>query len=291
MHDQVYLLYREFEATFKHGNRFPHSLSAQFPKVLGHYLGRGPVIHHLVDNASQPHDARYFISRTREHGATYFSYDDVRPDDCNFVRSHDFVSLFHNNFAKARLEACDAGDCFFDLPPMILFDGKIILALPFWNRTREYYDDQVRDLFPYTQIITPDGFDLPDGPRISLTGFCDIPKGNRKYYIKYAGNDVALNWGSKGVYYAASLSGSKCRGLLRRVEADYGKKRYWIIQEAHRYPESISVMTRDKTKVDLESYAKFSGFYGPNGLMGIMVMHKRFHKVHGSPDTALSIVT
>lgn len=35
---------------------------------------------------------------------------------------------------------------------------------------------------------------------------------------------------------------------------------------------------------------KWSGFYGPDGLMGVLVMHKHFSKVHGSEDTVMSIV-
>jgi hypothetical protein len=42
--------------------------------------------------------------------------------------------------------------------------------------------------------------------------------------------------------------------------------------------------------VDLVAHPKFSAFYGPGGLMGILVLEKQAHKVHGSSQTIMSIV-
>ena len=234
---------------------------------------------------------RYFIQRTRRQGARYFSYDrGVSPADCNFVRSHDFITLPHHNFFADRMERCNQGQVFFDLPPSNLFDGKIILAWPFWEKTRSWYSDEVRSLFPHAGIIRPDGIALEGGERISLEEFCRIPQRKREFYIKYAGTDINMNWGSKSVYLASTFSQVQCRKLLDTILADGRRHRHWIVQRAIRQKETASVVSLDGTLVDSEAYSKLSGFYGPDGLMAILVMQKCNHKVHGSSETIMSIV-
>ncbi len=190
------------------------------------------------------HGMRYFIQRTRRQGARYFSYDrGVSPADCNFVRSHDFITLPHHNFFADRMERCNQGQVFFDLPPSNLFDGKIILAWPFWEKTRSWYSDEVRSLFPHAGIIRPDGIELEGGERISLEEFCRIPQRKREFYIKYAGTDINMNWGSKSVYLASTFSQVQCRKLLDTILADGRRHRHWIVQRAIRQKETASVVS------------------------------------------------
>jgi len=289
--EEILTLYRNNERVFGPRRHFRDSLAAGFATALRRYLERPPLVHHLLDNASRPHGMRYFIQRTREHGVKYFTFDrGVTPQECNFVRSHDFVTLPHHNFFTTRMERCNRGEVFFDLSPSALFDCKIIMSWPFWSRTRDWYDDGIRALFPFTSLIERDGFMLPDGDWISLGDFCQRSAGQRDYYLKYAGSDIALNWGSKGVFLASDLSSVRLRKLIESIVENGERRRYWIIQESLRHRDEVSAFGRDGTPFATKTYSKFSGFYGPDGLMGILVMQKFSPKVHGSPDTIMSVV-
>jgi hypothetical protein len=289
--EQLRQLYCDNESVFGSPKYFKDSLATSFTKSLKNHLGTEPHIHHLVDNASRPHGIRYFIQRTRREGAKYFSYDrGVSPSDCNFIRSHDFVTLPHHNFFDDRMEQCNQGRVFFDLPPSSLFDGKIILAWPFWEKTRGWYSDEVRSLFPYANIIHPDGIELEGGEHISIDEFCRIPQRKREFYVKYAGTDIGINWGSKSVFLASTFSQVKCRELMETIIEGRQRNRYWIVQQAIRQKEQVCGLGLDGGLFEAEAYSKLSGFYGPAGLMAILAMQKCNHKVHGSPDTIMSIV-
>ena len=77
------------------------------------------------------------------------------------------------------------------MPPIALFDQKLLLALPFWNQTRAFYGDEVRGLFPYTDILTPQGITLEDGSLVRIEKFSRLPCRRRAYFLKYAGADVS----------------------------------------------------------------------------------------------------
>lgn len=289
--EQLRQLYSDNDNAFGSPRHFQDSLAAGFTRSLRKYLGTEPRIHHLVDNASRPHGMRYFIQRTRMQGAKYFSYDrGVSPSDCNFVRSHDFITLPHHNFFADRMKRCDQGKVFFDLPPSNLFDGKIILAWPFWKETRTWYTDEVRGLFPYTTVIRPDGIDLENGEHISIEEFCRIPQRQREYYIKYAGSDININWGSKSVFLASTFSQVTCRQLMETILHDNQRNRHWILQQAVRHREPVVAFDPEGDLIEADAYTKFSGFYGPDGLMAILAMQKCSHKVHGTSETIMSVV-
>lgn len=291
MTEEILTLYRNNPRTFGSSQHFGESLAWSFAETLRRQIGQSPIVHHLADNASRPHGARYFMQRTREHGIRYYSYDrDITPQDCNFIRSHDFITLPHHNFFVERMQRCEQGHVSFDLPPSALFDGKIILAWPFWQKTQQFYDDQIRALFPFTTVIQADGLELPDGKRVTLQEFFAIPRPQRNYFLKYAGTDIAINWGSKSVFLASTLSNPQCEELLKTILQDTQRGRRWILQEAFEHRESVSALSRDGGEVETDAHSKFSGFYGPSGLMGILVMQKASHKVHGSSDTIMSAV-
>jgi hypothetical protein len=62
------------------------------------------------------------------------------------------------------------------------------------------------------------------------------------------------------------------------------------MQSAVRKSEDLPFVDRNGAAQQASGYVKYSGFYGPAGLMGILVMHKNFRKVHGSQDTVMSVV-
>jgi len=288
--DQLYHLYKYYSSIFGDCVSFPNSLSENFSNALKQYMGTVPLVHHLTDNSSIPNDMRFFIQQTRKYGVKYYTYDkDITPYNCNFVRSHAFAGLWADNYFLERLARYKAGNLNYDLPPTILFDEKMLYMLPFWHKTRHYYSDQIRDMFPYTQLITPDGFIFEDGTRIDIESFCNLSQKQRNYYIKYAGSDLSIKWGSKGVYLASTFSGIKSRQFFENIVKDFHNKRYWIIQKAYLTDDIADYITKNNEIVHANVHSKVSGFYGPAGLMGILVMQRPFYKVHGSEETIVSI--
>lgn len=288
--DQIRDIYRAFPDHFGTPTRFSQNLAHRISQSLRDYLGKEPIVHHLLNNASRPHGGRYLIQRCREEGLKYFSWDDVHWKDCNFIRGHEFFDLRYNGFFEQWMEACEEGGLWFDHPPTPLYDAKTIIAWPFWSKTREYYSDEIRSLFPYTDIVTPEGFNLADGTWVSLDDYCQTDKKKRTYYVKFAAIDPTLNWGSRAVYYTGSLSGVMCRQMFDRILADYQMGHRWVIQEARTYPESSTAINRDGEEITVDAYTKLSGFYSPQGLEGILAMQERSRKVHGSVKTIVSIV-
>ncbi|AFZ18741.1 hypothetical protein [Allocoleopsis franciscana] len=288
--DHLRDIYLAFPDDFGKPTRFSRSLASSFAQSLRGYVGDEPIIHHLLNNSSRPHGGRYFIQRCREEGLRFFSWDAVQWKDCNFIRAHEFYDLRYNGFFDQWMEACEEGRLLFDHPPTPLYDAKVIMAWPFWNKTREYYSDDIRALFPHTDIITPEGFHLADGSWVSLDDYCQTDKKKRTYYFKFAGTDPNLNWGSRAVYYTGSLSGVMCRQMFDRILADYQVGHHWIVQEARTWPETVTAIERDGQEVTVDAYTKLSGYYSPDGLVGILIMQEHSRKVHGSPKTVVSIV-
>ena len=84
------------------------------------------LVHHLLDNASLPHTMASFINASRRaaNPPRYWGFDrGVKPQDCNVVRAHDFISLTSENFAKFRLRRCA------ETP------GPVVVRDPAWSRT------------------------------------------------------------------------------------------------------------------------------------------------------------
>ncbi len=290
LYEQIYHFYQNHSSVFGEQITFPKSLATAFADTVKQSVNPEPCIHHLLDNASIPHGMRYFIQSTRKHNLKYYGYDkDVTPYNCNFVRSHDFVSLFYNNFAKQRLADCENQLIRYDLPPTALFEQKVIMSFPFWKKTRDYYSDEIRNLFPYTQIIRPEGFYLEDGCKICINDFIKLSRKERSYYLKYAGCDVSINWGSKGVFFAGSLSQKKINEIFSEIINGHANKKYWIIQKSYLESNTANYLTRNGDENKIKIHSKYSGFYGSNGLIGILIMERPFYKVHGNVDTIMNL--
>jgi len=290
LYEQIYHFYQNHHSDFGEQVTFPKSLAAAFSDTVKQSVNAEPCIHHLLDNASIPHGMRFFIQSTRKHNLKYYGYDkDVTPYNCNFIRSHDFVSLFYNNFAKQRLADCENLLLRYDLPPTALFEQKVIMSFPFWEKTRDYYSDEIRSLFPYTQIIRPEGFLLEDGCKICINDYIKLSRKKRSYYLKYAGCDVSKNWGSKGVFFAGSLSKIKINEIFSEIINGYANKKFWIIQKSYLEDNTVNYLMRNDDAKTIKAHSKYSGFYGPNGLMGIIIMERPFYKVHGNVDTIMSL--
>jgi hypothetical protein len=282
--------YAEHTDVFGEITNFQGSLAQQVAQALKSYVGSDPILHHLIDNSSYPSGERFFIQRLREQGVRYYGYDrNVTAYDCNFVRAHDFNSMFYENYAKFRREKAEQGELFYDLPPIALYEVKIAMIFPFWDKTRHHFSDEMRSMFPYTNLVTPKGVTLESGEQVSLEEFAALKRRERDYYFKYAGSDVALNWGSKGVYYGSSLSRASCEQLLQESTRDFATGRYWIMQKGYSEVQTASYFSRDGGVEECEAYSKYSAIYGPNGLMGVLLMQRPFRKVHGHVETIVSL--
>jgi hypothetical protein len=262
-------------------------LSASFAKSLGK-VQPNPIVHHLLDNSSHPAGERFFIHRACRH-VPYFGYDpDVRPQHCNFVRAHDFLSLLTENFAAERIPRLLAGEPIYDLPPVGLFDQKALLAFPFWSHTRGFYPDAVRQIFPYTTLLSPEGV-LLEEDLLSIEKFCKLPRRQRNFFLKYAGADVSRNWGSRAVYHLGKLSRANCETRLKTCLLRYALGERWILQREEPGEESVETVTREGELVTRSGHSKHSVFHGPSGPMAVLVMLEDFYKVHGSSETITTV--
>ena len=288
----LFRMYEQRADIFGEPSRLPRSLADRVAGDLKTMFGDSPAVHHLSDNASRPHGIRYFINMLRERGIRYLHHDEgLSADDCQFIRSHDFYSLPYHNFFERRVALSEAGKVSFDLPPVALFDSKMILAWPFWSVTREHFNERERALFPFTSVVTPEGVEWEDGQLMSLDAFAGIPQKRRKYFLKYAGTDVGLNWGSRAVFSTHSMSRVSCTEQLASAAADGAAGKPWILQASVLRRESVEVLDESAGDTEtIDAYGKWSNFYGPGGHLGQLVMHRNAHKVHGSGDTVMSIV-
>jgi hypothetical protein len=199
-----------------------------------------PYVHHLLDNASGPPGMRYFIACTRGP-IKYFGLDEgVLQRDCTLIRTHSFFGLMAEDFAIPRLKQRAVGRILYDLPPVVLFDQKISLALPFLDETKGFYDDHARSVIVHNYPVSKDGFRVETGEWTSLEDFARRPRSGRNYFLKYAGCDVSINWGSRAVYNMANIGREECARRLSSAAEDYESGRVWVLQRGETLHEDIS---------------------------------------------------
>lgn len=269
-------------------------LAAMFAIEINSLVGNDAKIHHLIDNASSLVSNLYFANSVRRASPTvkYYGFDrGVRPQDCNFVRTHLFEGLVTENMARPRRRQAVAGRLLYDYPNVCIYEQKALLALPFLPETTGFFSDGIRSLLPYTALIRPSGIMLEDGEQIALSTFANLPRRNRHYFIKYGGADPSRNWGSRAVYYAGDSTNVRMERLLKSICQEYDEGRgVWILQQAITEKSPVEYIDGDGSLRSIPSYHKYSGFYGPSGLLGAMSMHRATKKVHGQSDSIRSIV-
>jgi hypothetical protein len=261
-----------------------------FADQLERFLGAKPIVHHLLDNASAPHGMRYFIEKTRDKVKYCFIDTDIKPDDCNFIRTHSFFGLCAENYFKERIEKLGK-KIKFDFPPYVLFDQKATLILPFWSLTRDLFTDDVRDMLNYTTPLLPNGITIQNGDTLTIEEFSNLPRSKRCYYLKYAGSDVSKNWGSKAVYRLSNESTKKCFERLAICLKNFDKGEIWLLQKEDFQNDKIEYSDKFGNIKTENFRAKFSSFYGPYDLIGLLAMHRQHNKVHGQKETVISYVT
>jgi hypothetical protein len=265
-------------------------LTEQFHRIAE---GGPPVIHHLTDNASVLADNVYLIQscRAADAGVRYIGYDaDVRPTDCNLVRTHQFAGMMVENFAKPRLAAAARGELWYDYPPLCIFEQKLLLVLPFDPEYANKFDDAIRAVIPFSSIMRPNGCTLPDGRTLPLMELADLPRSERQFFIKFAGYDPSRNWGSRGVFQAGDTK-ERIRHLLEIVREDYiAGHGTWIIQAEASQKKECRILRPNGMIEEPELYRRLSVFYGPGGLMACCATYRDMKKVHGQRDTLINLV-
>lgn len=246
-----------------------------------------PSVLHLLDNASNPASMRYLIA-TSQPPLRYWGYEPtVEIANCDFIRSHSFAGLISENLFWTRIKGAQTGAVHFDLPPLAVFDQKMPLCLPFFDATRDRFGDDVRELFPYSYPLSSNGFRDFDGKWVSIDDFCDRPPARRRYFLKYAGCDTTINWGSRGVF---RLNKAGIKSQLRNAAIDAMRGKHWLIQVEESEKEDVSYCdTFTSAPASARLTSKYSCFYGPTDLIGIKLMFRQHFKVHGQPETISGI--
>lgn len=283
---ELELLYNYYKDYFDLGKE----PTKKFIEQLKGYLKKtSPTVLYLTDNSSAPAGVRYFISKTRPE-IRYWGIDSmVESKSCDFIRTHSFFGLCGENYHKLRLDLV-GNSLEYDYPPYVLFDQKATLVLPFWSKTRDLFSDDIRDLIIYSTPLVSNMIELENGEELSIEEFSKKPQSQRKYYLKYAGSDVTKNWGSRGVYRLSNESSISCETLLKRCLKASEQGNIWMLQKEISNKKEISYFDREEKKKCEKRNVKYSSFYGPMGLIGILGYYRNHFKVHGQNDTVLSLV-
>lgn len=257
-------------------------------KAVRHITGAdAPSVLHLLDNSSNPASMRFLISRTQAQLRYWGYHPDVSSMECQFIRSHSVQGLMAENLFKERLRLNSEGRAFFDLPPLVVFDQKSTLALPFVDESRDYFTNDDRALFAYTYLLSEKGFRDKDGSWVTLDNFLKRPQKHRRYYLKYAGSDTSLNWGSRAVY---RLDSNNAKESISLAMSDVLKGRPWIIQYGVGSREKVRFLRRGENElVEANLPVKYSSFYGPLGLIGVRATYRDAVKVHGQKDAIVAL--
>lgn len=258
-----------------------------------------PKVHYLVDNASAPAGVNYFIKESMPYIKYWGKSSDIKSaEECHFVRTHSFYGLCGENNFKVRLNGIKDGialgkgkKCHFkyDFPPYVLFDQKATLVLPFWSKTRDKFSDEIRKLFAFSSPILDNEIELEEGVT-TIREFSQRPQSQRKYYLKYAGVDVSINWGSKAVTRLSNIGKDKCEVLLNKCVMDSKKGKIWLLQKEETEQNEVTFWNKKGKITQQKLNTKYSCFYGFYGVVGLVASYRRFYKVHGQPDTIITLI-
>lgn len=300
-------LWGEMELMYQNYHRLGYLVGdsspvSKFTHQLQEYLGEAPVVHYLMDNASIPIGIRYFVQQTRPD-IRYWGIDnnvmafrksskknkETKQVVCNFIRSHSFFGLCGENYFNLRLKE-ENPKFKYDFPPYVLFDQKAPLVLPFWEKTRNYFTDEIRNIIIFSTPICCNIIELENGEKIGIDEFSKRPQSQRRYYLKYAGTDVSINWGSRTVQRLSNLGSSKCLELLNQCVLDYERGKIWMLQKEVSEERKVTYAERSEDIQTEKLNTKYSFFYGAFDLIGGVTTHSRRHIVHGQPDSVVNLI-
>lgn len=248
-----------------------------------------PKVGHFLDASSNPVSMRYLLAITGNL-IKYWGMDaQTNMEDLDCIITHSVISILSLNMYEKYFEKASNRKLLFVLPPNLLFDQKIIYVLPFLEITKSYFSDEVRNLFPYTTYINNGGFLLEDNTFITIDEFIRLPESQRHYYLKYAGPNTNLNWGSRSVY---RLNKRDSLLMLRNADKLAQSGQVWIVQKDvttdsdtcnDDYSRDINEIIQGKNHI------KLSAFYTPYDYLGCKVMFRNHYKVHGTSETYVGV--
>ena len=165
--------------------------------------------------------------------------------------------------------------------------------MPFWDKTKHYFSEEIRDILSYTVPLVDYNIKLESGETITIDEFAALPQSQRKYYLKYAGTDGSVNWGSRSVTSIEKIGREKLSELLKEKVLDYKNNcRPWILQS-----ESIGGKERvqyydesGEINIGENLNTKYSYFYGPYDVLGGVISYRKTNLVHGQPDTIIKLI-
>jgi hypothetical protein len=257
-------------------------------------LAQEPIIHHMLDNASRPLQMTYFIQTLRKHidGVKFFGFDAVKDTDCNIVRSHSFFGLAGQNIFGQRMELAKTKQLAFDYPATPVFDQKIIYALPFLPETESFFTEQVRSFFIPTYLIDEDLCYVEDGSETNLNELLARPRGKRRYFLKYGGQDTNRNWGSRDVLMLWTVTAENRPRLIERVSNDIKKGEPWVLQPFRPRQEVVGYYDRETGRMAAPAklHVKYSSFGSQVGFIGCVANYRNHPKVHGQGETIYSVI-
>ena len=121
-----------------------------------------------------------------------------------------------------------------------------------------------------------------------------LGKVTNKYYLKYAGTDASINWGSRAVTSIEKIGREKLIELLREKINDYRNNRHpWILQsESKGNKEDVAFFDSNSASISETNNqnTKYSYFYGPYGVLGGVISYRKNNLVHGQPDTIIRLI-
>ena len=247
-------------------------------------------------------DAELFYQKTAELGLVYLNplvknnndYKRLTKKmvlDANFIKAHSYGFQRVWPIFKEMVKSASKKEITIDVPPALIFNMKLNMALPFYKRTKQYYPNYIHLLFPETIVIEPNKKIRFENKKITYEEYSDLPDRKRKHILKSAsGISIPdIEFGGRGVFSLSRTSRKKCLQLFKQALTNYKEGERWVIQpEMNKRYEYKTLKHR---KIIQESgYAKFSGFYGPNGLIARRAFFKNYYKVGGSKETTCAVI-
>ncbi len=172
-------------------------------------------------------------------------------------------------------------------PPCLLYDQKVLVILPFEPRSREFFTDEERALFPEAYLIRPDFIPEIEGEKLeSWKDLARLSGSARQWVLKYAGSDSRRRGGAAEVWSLDSKNSSRADvvSLMMRALMDWETGDPWIIQRKVKRKFPITYLGLDGALHDDEMYARITPMYNLGDdprLIGVTANLRRMWKVHG----------
>ncbi|MFH1126386.1 MAG: hypothetical protein V1703_04620 [Candidatus Altiarchaeota archaeon] len=208
----------------------------------------------------------------------------------------DVIVRFSMNYMTSRpgwneiWDAYMAGKLEIEPPPTSIYDTKIPFYLPFFSETRSAFPDAMRELFPRTWLVEPEGkIPLIIGgveKEVDVERIPDLPGKERELVIKYAGSKSALGGGGRAVF---QLDGSRegARKLIQQALRDLRlEEDPWVIQERLKKYFDVEYLTPEGGLSTARMHARIMPYYrlqeGQVVVDGGSVLFSENWKVHGA---------